>query len=431
MPEPLKKVLIITYYWPPSGGAGVQRWLKFVKYLPEFNIKPYVITVDPQQASYAQVDESLLHEIPKGIEIFFTKTFEPYNLYKSVSGKKEIPYGGFVNEKKPGMLQKLSRFVRSNLFIPDPRKGWNKYAYLKAKEIIEKEKIETVITTSPPHSSQLIGLKLKKNLNIKWIADLRDPWTDIYYYKDLYHSPVSAAIDKFLERKVLKRADNVITVSPSLKSIFENKVRKQNSAKFIVIPNGFDTDDYNYTLKNSNEFFTITYTGTITSDYSISIFLMAIKTLLANGKNKLKIRFIGKQSNSLIESVKSAELENYFEFIGYVEHSRSIFELQKSDALLLIIPNVKDNEGILTGKLFEYIGSGKPVIGIGPAKGDAAKIILESKAGNMFDYDDYSNLTDFIEKLYNNWNSNNFSNDIIINDSYSRKSLTGSLNKII
>ena len=183
----MKKVLLITYYFPPSGGAGVQRWLKTIKYLPEFGVEAIVLTVDPAVASYPQVDESLCADVPSSLKVYTTKTKEILSLYKRVSPKREVPYGGFANEPNPTLLQKISRFIRGNFFLPDPRRGWNKYALAKAKEIIESEGITTVITTSPPHSTQLIGLELKKQYpNINWVADLRDPWTDIYYNSDLY-----------------------------------------------------------------------------------------------------------------------------------------------------------------------------------------------------------------------------------------------------
>ncbi|MBA7559552.1 hypothetical protein ES708_01167 [subsurface metagenome] len=185
---PSKKVLIITYYWPPSGGAGVQRWLKFVKYLPEFNIQPYVLSVNPKYASFPLLDKSLEKEVPESVQVFKTKSREPFSFYKKVTGESEIPYAGFVNQGNPGFLNKIARAIRGNLFIPDARVGWNKFALKKALEIIQKYEIDTLITTSPPHSTQLIGLKLKNKTGVNWIADLRDPWTDIYYYKQMYHT---------------------------------------------------------------------------------------------------------------------------------------------------------------------------------------------------------------------------------------------------
>jgi len=191
----MQKVLIITYYWPPSGGAGVQRWVKLSKYLSRIEIEPIVLTVDERYASYTQIDESLLKDIPEDIKVYKTKSFEPIRLYSRFVGMKNVPTAGFSNVDRSKKSLKLLSWLRSNLFIPDPRKGWNKYAFSMAEKIIKEENIRTVITTSPPNSTQLIGLRLRREWGIKWIADFRDPWTDIYYYDNLGQSDRSKRID--------------------------------------------------------------------------------------------------------------------------------------------------------------------------------------------------------------------------------------------
>ena len=239
----VKKVLLITYDFPPSGGAGVQRWLKTIKYLPEYGVETIVLTVDPAVASYPQVDESLCKEVPDFVKVYKTKSKEILSIYKKVSPQKQVPYGGFANEPNPTLLQKISRFIRGNFFLPDPRRGWNKYALAKAKEIIEQEGIETIITTSPPHSTQLIGLELKRLYpHIKWVADLRDPWTDIYYNEDLYPTCWAKKRNLRYERSVLLAADQIITVSEECKRLFAEKA--DVAEKIAVIPNGYDEKDF-------------------------------------------------------------------------------------------------------------------------------------------------------------------------------------------
>ncbi|MCY7361395.1 MAG: glycosyltransferase, partial [Ignavibacteria bacterium] len=270
----MEKVLIITYYWPPSGGAGVQRILKFVKYLPEFGIKPFIVTVNKDKASYPVLDETLERDIPKEAEVFRTDTFEPYELYSKLLGKKSIPTG-FSNESNPGTFQKFSRFIRGNFFIPDGRKGWINFAFREACRIIEKENIKTVVTTSPPHSAQIVGLKLKKKYNLNWIADLRDSWTDIYYYNEFSHRKFAKEKDLKYEKNVLENADKIITVGKNLKEIFVKKSKKINPQKVFVIPNGYDEEDFKnkpieieketeteIETETENEFI-ITYTGTL------------------------------------------------------------------------------------------------------------------------------------------------------------------------
>ena len=423
----MKKVLIITYYWPPSGGAGVQRWLKFVKYLPSFGIQPIVLTVDPAFASYAQTDESLLKEVPPETEVHRTKSFELYQLYSSLSKKKEIPYGGFANETKPSLFQKISRFVRGNFLLPDPRKGWNKYACRKAFELIAFHQIDTVITTGPPHSTHLIGLKLQKKTGIRWIADMRDPWTDIYYYKQFYHTALARQADRRMERQVLEKTDRLITVSKDMIRLFSQKTSIDLARKTSVLPNGFDEDDFAGKTHGQEEKFTITYTGTISETYDISGFTNALGRLDESVLRKLKIRFVGKVPSAISNRIKNEFPELEVELTGYVDHQKSVDYLLRSSVLLLIIPKVENNEGILTGKFFEYLASRKPVLAIGPANGDLAGIIRETGCGQIFDYSDEEGIRNFINSIFTSElkpEAKNIAN-------YSRKGLTEKLSRII
>ncbi|MDA9313024.1 glycosyltransferase, partial [Vicingaceae bacterium] len=263
----MKKLLLITYYWPPSGGAGVQRWLKLSKYLALQGTEVHILTVDPEKASYTTIDHSLLKDVHPKLHIHQTDSFEIINYYSKVVGKKNVPSAGFSNVNNESIVQKTVNSLRSNLFIPDPRKGWNKYAYKKAEEILTKYNIQTVITTSPPHSTQLIGLKLKERLNTNWIADLRDPWTDIYYYHLLGHSKWSKSKDKNLEKNVIERSDKILTVSKGLSEIFSSKSDQKILDKIKLIPNGFDPDDFSQPLDLSKQdnYFVIAYTGTMSN----------------------------------------------------------------------------------------------------------------------------------------------------------------------
>ena len=419
-----KRVLIITYYWPPSGGAGVQRWLKFAKYLPEFNIEPIILTVDPENASYLQIDKSLEKDISPDLKVFKTKSFEPLSLLSKILGKKNIAYGGFTNVNKKSILQIVLRFIRGNFFIPDARVGWNKHAYKKAKEIILKYKIDTVITTSPPHSTQLIGLKLKKKLNISWIADFRDPWTDIYYYKDLLHTRLVKRIDKNKEREVLEKADKVIVVGKSLKENFYSKI---NQEKFVIITNGYDEEDFEEHKYVRPEKFTITYTGTLSDQYSVAAFLKVCEAIKSKGIDFI-IRFIGNVAESKLNEFKNAGLLENVEIVNYVSHQESIKYLYNSSVLLLVIPDFNGNKGILIGKLFEYLASGIPIVGIGPADGDASEIIKDCKSGGMFDYSNKTEFSEYLESLIKHWEDNKINepdyNEI---NNYSRKVLTSKL----
>ncbi len=415
----MKKVLIITYYWPPSGGAGVQRWLKFAKYLPEFGWQPIILTVDPEYASYPQRDESLLAEVDPNCQVYTTKSFELYNLYKLISGKKDVPYGGFANESKEGLMQKASKFIRGNFLLPDPRKGWNKYALKKAEELIREFNIKTVVTTSPPHSTQLVGLKLKQKFNIRWIADLRDPWTDIYYYNQFKHTTLAAKIDKKYELQVIENADLLITVSEDVKRIFTEKSALPIAEKTVVIPNGFDEEDFRVSTVSTEVKKIITYSGTISEAYDVSGLLISLSKVPEDLKSEILIRFVGKIPPSIAQKFDAIGIET--ELTGYVDHTKSIEYLFRSDLLLLVIPKVKNNKGILTGKFFEYLASQKPILAIGPTDGDLAIIIQETKCGKLFDYSNSDGMNQFIQEELNKGKQNL---NIGFAIQYSRKELT-------
>ena len=392
----MHRVLIITYYWPPSSGAGVQRWLKFAKYLPSFAWEPVILTIDPDYAAYPAIDETLEKEISRETRIYKTPAIDYFRFYRK--DKSKVPSAGFATSDDSGFRAKFMRFIRGNFFIPDPRGGWNRYAFRKACEIIETEKIKHIITTSPPHSTQLIGMKLRKRYpSLKWIADLRDPWTDIYYYSQFYHTLPAKAIDRSLEKRVLRSADQIITVGKTLRDLFVSKVPGTEN-KTTVITNGYDEDDFRGLSPSIPDKLTITYAGTLSGAYPLKGFLEAAGEYIKN-KNALSLRFVGTVSRAEKELIiEKAGLENV-EFIPHVDHHAAIKYMLETTALLLIIPDHQSGKSILTGKLFEYIASGKPVICIGPPDGDAAEIISISKAGSAHGYNDIQGISEILNLL--------------------------------
>lgn len=419
-----KKVLIITYYWPPSGGAGVQRWVKFAKYLPEYGWEPVILTVDPQYAAYPVTDNSLANEVPSSLEVITTKATDYFTLYKK--DKTKIPSAGFASNPDNTLKGKIMRFIRGNFFIPDPRKGWNRFAFGKACEIIRQEDIKTVITTSPPHSTQLIGLWLKKEFtSIKWVADLRDPWTDIYYYKEFYPTFISKRIDESFEKNVLKHADRIIVIGESLKQLFSSKVPEAEN-KIHIITNGFDEDDFKGEEPELPSVFTITYVGTLSDIYPINGFLDALNILKLKGANFI-LRFIGMVSDNQKKTIRSKLSDSQLQFIPYVNHTESIRYMRESSALLLIIPDHTSNRSIITGKIFEYVASKRPVICIGPKDGDAAVILRNCRAGDTSGYDEINSIVDYLERLFR---KETFVNSQSV-DTYSRKDITRRLSGIL
>jgi len=388
-----KKILVITYYWPPCGGAGVQRWLKFTKYMPDFGWEPYVLTVDPRYASYPALDESFNKEIRDPEKVFRTRARNYFRFNRgTVSSGTGTVGPSTLNKSLSGSL---ARFIRGNFFIPDPRKGWNKYAVKKASELIIKEGIQYIVTTSPPHSTQLIGLKLKKLFpSVKWIADLRDPWTDIYYYDKFMGTWPAKTYDRSLEKRVLDRSDRIITVGRILAGHFAGKL-KNNQQKISVVSNGYDENDFKSLQKSKPDMLTITYVGSLTEQYPSNSLIASLRQL--NEKDiGYKFRFVGDCSPGIKRKIKSVVQEDSFYYLSYRSHREALTAMLTSSVLLVIIPDHEENRMIITGKLFEYLRTGIPILCIGPKNGEAAQIIKECGAGATFGKEDTEGITDYL-----------------------------------
>lgn len=392
----MQKVLIVTYYWPPGSGAGVQRWLKFAKYLPLYGWEPVILTVDERFATYPATDNSLNEDIPPGLAVYKTGAIDYFRLYNR--DKSRIPSAGFAQDDSKGLKAGISRFIRGNFFLPDPRRGWNRPAFRKACELIEKENISRIITTSPPHSTQLIGLKLKLRFPaIRWIADLRDPWTDIYYYDKFSPTFLSKAVDRSYERKVLKTADRIITVGNSLTDIFAARCPGIED-KTTIITNGYDDQDFSGPQPVDPAIFTISYIGTLSDDYPAGTLVKVLGSLARSGI-EYRLRFVGKISDGQKKLIESLNNPAGIEFIPYSGHSLAISYMRSSTVLLLIIPEHRSSASIITGKIFEYLASCRPVICLGPVNGDAAMILKETGHGLCFDYGDAEGISDYLKFL--------------------------------
>lgn len=424
----MKKVLIITYYWPPAGGAGVQRALKFVKYLPQFGWEPVVLTVKNPDSPVE--DFSLLNDIPSGCKIYKTNSLEPFNLYKKITGKKKddkIPGDILLNENNSSLKNKIAKWIRLNLFIPDAKVGWKSYAVKKGIKIIRQENIELIFSTSPPQTSALIGRKLAKQTGVKWIADFRDPWLEIVYYQNVKRNIITKKIDAFLESKAIKDADAIVTISKNMSELFRTKSK---NARIKVIPNGFDESDFEQLDRKKNESFTIAYTGAMSKDRVPYPFLHALNRLIFEDDIKnIKLNFAGKFCKEFIDEISNNNLSEFVSIKNFVPHKESTKILQTSDLLLLVIDNVPNNKGFLTGKIFEYMGCRKPIFAIGPTDGDAANTIQETNCGTLVDYDDIDGAYEVLKKMYKEWEDGK-SNYKFNSYVYSRVNLAKNLKKL-
>lgn len=415
------KVLIITYYWPPAGGSGVQRWLKFVKYLQDFGIEPIVYTVD--NPNYPKNDTSLEKQVPKDITILKQPIWEPTNIL--FWKKKKEQKKGVSNSTNSKFLS----FIRGNFFIPDPKVFWVQISVKYLKGYLKNHKIDAVISTGPPHSMHLIAQQLQKQTNIKWIADFRDPWTNLYYNKEFKQLSFAKNKHLKLEKNVLKSADCVITVSNSLKKEFE-----KNANRVEVITNGFDDEvlqDFNTKLDVK---FSISYIGLLPKQSNPKVLFEVLKNICLENEDfqkDLELNFIGDISDEVLKEIDVNQLTNNSNFVGYVSHQKAIEYQKKSQVLLLLIPNVENAEGILTGKLFEYLTAKRPILAIGPSKGDLSVILQNTKAGSVIDYNDKVSLRAEILKMYEDFKGNGLEVASKNIDQFHRKQLTKQLAAVI
>jgi glycosyltransferase involved in cell wall biosynthesis len=427
----MKKVLIITYYWPPSGGAGVQRWLKFVKYLREFGWEPIVYT--PKNPEAPAIDNSLLKDIPSNLTVIKQPIWEPYNLYKNFIGQKkgEKINAGFLSEKKKnGLAEKISVWIRGNWFIPDARKFWIKPSIEFLTGYLKKTPVDAIISTGPPHSMHLIALGIKQKLNIPWIADFRDPWTNIDFYDMLMLSKASDKKHKRMELEVLRHADTVTVVSWSWAKDFKNIF----SRDIAVITNGFDEEDFPECKYELDTEFSISHIGAMNKDRNPHQFWKALAELVKENeslKKSLVIRLIGKNDFSVIESIKENELNEFTETISYLPHDEVLRRICSSQVLLLPLNDTPNTMGIIPGKLFEYIAAKRPIFAIGKENGDTAKIIKETEVGIVCDFAEKNKMKKEIIRMYELYKLGNLSVISSNTITYSRKVLAGKLAEIL
>jgi len=423
----MRKVLIITYYWPPAGGPGVQRVLKFVKYLPEFGWEPVILTVE--NGDYPAIDESLCTEIPGGLHIYKTRTLEPFKAFRKVTGKSSdqvIPTFILNSNGSDNWRDQSGKWARANFFIPDARLGWIPFARQTGRKILSIENIAVILTSSPPHSLQLIGRALARQTGRKWVADLRDPWTEAFWQRELNATAPARYINRRMEKAVLNSADDLITVSPSIAELL--RIKSGKNCK--VIPNGFDADDFKGIKKSRNEKFTITYSGNLSKDQPITALLNVLKNIKTDALNQIEVNLYGSVHDRHLAEIAVADMLNVVNVESYLPHRELITRIVNSDILLLIIPETPDNKGILTGKVFEYMATGNFILGIGPEEGDAARLLKETNTGVMHAYSD--DLKAIILEHFRHWQEGRENKRTFQKfENYSRRSLTGELAKIL
>ena len=422
-----KRALIITYYWPPAGGPGVQRWLHFVKHFKEFGIEPVVYI--PENPHYPLLDESFALEIPLDLEIIKHPIKEPYRLASLFSKKKtQRISSGIITKKKPSLLEKVLLYIRGNYFIPDARVGWVDPSVQFLKSYLADNPVDIIITTGPPHSLHLIGLKLKEIVNKPWVADFRDPWTTIHYHKSLRLTAASERKHKQLEAAVLRSADRLVVTSPSTKKEFE----VITDTPIAVITNGYG--ETKNIVKNLDTNFSMAHIGSLLSERNPAVLWKVLSEIAAKNeffKSDFRLKLAGAVSEDVIASIKSFHLEDNVEVIGYVSHNEALQLQHNAQLLLLVEMNKPETRSIIPGKLFEYLAARRPIIALGPNGSDMAAIILETNSGYFFTYQEAELLKNQILSYYTLYKDNRLllgASDI---QQFSRKELTRKMAQLL
>lgn len=420
----MKKVLIVGYYFPPAGGPGVQRWLKFVKYLPDFGIEPVMYV--PENPTYPILDQGLMAEVPSKLTVVKKRIFEPYALASvfSKGNTRKISSGIIPNERKQSLLQKFMLWVRGNLFIPDARVFWVKPSVKFLQEYLTRHQIDTIITTGPPHSLHLIGLQLKQKMNVRWIADFRDPWTTIGYHKDLKLSAASAQKHLELESRVLQSADHIIVTSPTTQREFQALTTKP----VTVITNGYDVE--NVGKRAMDEKFSLAHIGSFLSQRNPRILWKALRELVKEHKDfaaKLEIKLAGKVSQEVLDTIAEFRLDGFVRHLGYLSHEDAVKEQRSAQLLLLVEIDRPETRCIIPGKLFEYMASERPIIALGPEGADMAQILRETNTGSFFLYDEKEPLKSALLESFRKFQDGTLQSHAVGLQKYLRRNLTGEL----
>ena len=399
----MKRVLVITYYWPPTGGSGVQRWVKFAKYLPKEGWQPVIYT--PENPEQLAIDKSLANEIPAETEILKTRIIEPYRFYKEFLKKsghsKEAVEVNPVNAQNKSIFQKVAMWIRGNFFRPDPRCMWINPSVKYLKDYLKEHPVDLIVSTGPPQSMHIIGMKLAEATGLPWVADFRDPWTKIFYFKHLSMTKATEKWHKKMERKVLDKASTIVAVSPLVQQEFQ----AMTQTPVELITNGYDECDFTSSKFEEAEGgkdrdFIITHTGLFAADGNPTVLWEVLSEKCRKDSefaDKLKIRLVGKTDEQIINSLIEQGLETKTVDLGYQQHAVAVDEQRKASLLILPLRKEPEYKAVLPGKLYEYLASWRPALGIGQQDGAMSMILNSTKTGVVFDWNDKASLKRFID----------------------------------
>jgi len=447
----MKRVLVIAYYWPPSGGSGVQRWVKFAKYLPQEGWEPVIFA--PENADYPAVDPTIGADLPADLEVVRRPIWEPYKIYRRLMGKGASTdmntlastdmntragsgakaAEGAVTEISSGRKswkQRLSLWIRGNLFIPDPRVGWVRPSARFLKEYLKEHPVDVIVTTGPPHSVHLIGQRLHKALGIPWIPDFRDPWTRMYYLK---HLPLTACTWRKLRRQeqaVLDECSTVLAVTP----IVQEEFQAQTRTPVAMITNGYDREDFSGPAPEADGFFNVTHTGLFAADGNPLLLWKVLGSMAAADpafREAFRLRLVGKVDKEVLDAIAEEGLAGNVVALGYCDHATAVMEQRSASVLVLPLRKDPEYRPILPGKLFEYLAARRPVLGIGQPDGAMARVLTATQAGVTADWEDEALIRSFLESAWRQHLEGGVPATVGEIESYTRENLTHSLAQLL
>lgn len=399
-----RRVLVVTYYFPPAGGPGVQRMLKTVRYLPEHGWTPVVLTV--AAGAFPERDPSMASDLPADLEVIRTAAPDPFRLYAALTGRgadEAVQVGSVAGEE--GGAARLARWIRANLFLPDARVGWVPFAASAGLRRLRAGGIDALVTSGPPHSVHLTGWLLRRLTGVPWLADLRDPWTDINYYHELPHARWALRVDAALERAVLGAADAVTTVSPAWQRLLQSKLRPGAATPVQVVQNGFDAADFQTPAPAlPTDRFVCTHTGSLYASRNPEALWHALARLRRLGATPhLRVQLVGHVDPGVLQAVRRHGVEDWVEHVPYLPHDEAVGRTRASHVLLLSIEPFEHQNGMITGKLYEYLAAARPVLALGPPEGDAAHLLRRTSGGQVFARDDVDSIEAALRRYYDAW----------------------------
>ncbi len=396
-----RRVLLVAYYMPPAGGPAVQRILQFVEGLPRHDWQVDVLTV--QAGAYPTTDPDLHAIVPPSVTVHRTPALDPYALYarlKGTSTKDALPAGSF-DPNAASWIERLARWIRANVFLPDARIGWWPFAVWRGMRLLRTQRYDAVLTSGAPHSVHCIGHTLHRISGTPWVADLHDPWTDIGFYDELPHTDFARRLDAALERSVLQTATRVTTVSPSWQQLFASK----GATVGPVVENGFAPADFDaLDVSVRRDRFVISHVGSLYANRNPIALWDALAVLRSEGAlPNLELQLVGRVAPVVRTALRERGLESCTTVVPFLPHTKALRYMAESALLLLCIEPFRADAGMITSKLYEYLATGRPVVGMGPPDGDAAALLRQHNAGTIIAHTDADTLRSIIAEHHAAW----------------------------